>query len=292
MGGDCTIELDKTVGLRGCPAAVTPNSDGSCGGTLDGSEGTSGTITSPGYPEGYANDLECTWTISPAGGNKVVKFTVEDLELTNNGYVELLEADGGFDTYAQITERCWNNHLSSGCNTATCWHAQSHCCPGCGATIPPVFTRGNGQGAMVKFHSDDSKSKKGFKIKYEIVENPSCQGVKMYTAVGEPSAILTSPGYPNNYPKNSLCDWTITVPDGQKVKLVFEKLNTAADGGWDPILVYDGGNNMGFTLGTVSGSTIPEEMKSDGSQMHIIFKSDTATTGADEGFKAIVSAEN
>jgi len=304
MGGDCTIsdnkitQNDKTVGLRGCPTSVVAplGGDGSCGGTLNGSTGASGTITSPGYPEGYANDLDCTWNISPAGGNKVVKFTVEDLELSNGwDYLEFLEADGNLDDVAQITQTCWQNRLSTGCNTERCRQSQrrSDCCSGCGATIPPVFTRGNGQGATVKFHSDDSETKKGFKIKYEIVENPSCQGVKMYTAVGEPPAVLTSPGYPNNYPINSRCDWTITVPAGQKVKLVFEKFNTKADDFWaDQIFVYNGGDNMGYMLDTVSGSTIPEQIKSDGNQLHIRFSSYRDTTEEDIRFKAIASAEN
>ena len=60
----------------------------------------------------------------------------------------------------------------------------------------------------MKFYSDYSVTKKGFKIKYEIVENPSCQGVQFSTAVAVQPVIITSPDYPSrkklNYFKSIL----------------------------------------------------------------------------------------
>jgi len=125
----------------------------SCGGTLTG---LSGTITSPGFPKKYTNNLDCTWEIRPAGvaGNKaIVKFTVESFGLERDwtsflgthrkvcisDYVEFREVDGS------VISR------------------------NCGDKIPgPVETRG--LGASVKFHSDKTRQDKGFKMKYEVLD--------------------------------------------------------------------------------------------------------------------------
>ena len=41
-----------------------------------------------------------------------------------------------------------------------------------------------GNGATLKFHSDYSVTKKGFKLKYEFEEKASCQGQALNTAIG------------------------------------------------------------------------------------------------------------
>jgi len=272
--GHCGIGIDFSVpictqsGPAPLPGPTPPSTGGSCGGTLAGS---SGTITSEGFPTGYSNNQDCTWTISPAfisltniltNTLQVVKFTVEDFELEANSncrydYVQFLEADG-----SEISKIC-------------------------GSTIPsPVFTSGNG--ASVKFHSDHSVTKKGFRIKYEIVENPSCQGVEYSTAIAVQPVIITSPDYPSNYPNNKECDWTIRVPSGQKVRIVFDKFVTEFY--HDPVKIYDGANGSSKLIKQISGSSIPAEIISTGNQLHITFKSDHSITG--EGFRATVSGEN
>ena len=36
-----------------------------CGGTISQTESMSGTITSPGYPDNYRHNVNCTWTFQP-----------------------------------------------------------------------------------------------------------------------------------------------------------------------------------------------------------------------------------
>ena len=91
-----------------------------------------------------------------------------------------------------------------------------------------------------------------------------------------------------NYPINKECDWTISVPTGQKVKIVFDKFITEAS--YDPVKVYDGENDSSTLIKEISGSSIPAEIKSTGNQLHVTFKSDVSVTGG--GFKAIVSGAN
>merc|ERR1711874_38733 len=121
----------------------------SCGGRLTA---PSGTIMSPGYPSGYSNNQDCEWTIGPAPRNMVVKFTVESMDLEPDrgcryacrwchyDYVQFLETDG--------------TELFKICAT----------------TIPgPIFAIGKHGAPTVKFHSDESETRMGFKIKYEYV---------------------------------------------------------------------------------------------------------------------------
>ena len=66
----CGIAMDFSVPIctLSDTAPAPSGGGGSCGGTL---AGASGTIMSLGFPEGYDNYQDCTWTISPAEGNKV-----------------------------------------------------------------------------------------------------------------------------------------------------------------------------------------------------------------------------
>ena len=38
---------------------------------------------------------------------------------------------------------------------------------------------------------------------------------------------FTSPNYPNDYPKDAICTWEITVPKGNKVHLVFHSFHVS-----------------------------------------------------------------
>ena len=92
-----------------------------------------------------------------------------------------------------------------------------------------------------------------------------------------------------NYPINKNCDWTVSVPAGQKVKIVFTKFETEPND--DPVKVYDGGEAQRSTIiKTISGSTIPAEMTSTANKLHVTFNSDRSITSG--GFKAIVSGVN
>jgi cathepsin H len=277
--GHCALDIDFSVAL--CTAsgpAPEPEpepepSPGTCGGSLSA---PSGTIVSEGYPNAYSNGQDCTWTINPASGNnrasgnQVVKFTMMAFELEdtcaicNFDYLQFLEKD--------------NTPVSLGLGTATSSGKI------CGRTIPePIFTTGNG--AIVKFHSDSDTVGKGFSMKYEFVTIPSCEGQTLSTGSGLQPVVITSPDYPSAYPINKECDWTVSVPRSQKVRLVFEAFITEYN--YDFVKVYDGDSTSSSLLGSFSGNNPPGEITSSGSKLHVIFSSDSSMT--ETGFKAIAS---
>lgn len=59
--------------------SFSPPAEGACGGTL---RGTAGSITSPGYPAEYDNNLDCTWSILSEPGDTIAlvfnDFLLED----------------------------------------------------------------------------------------------------------------------------------------------------------------------------------------------------------------------
>jgi C1A family cysteine protease len=243
---------------------------GTCGGDL---LPPSGSLSNEGYPTAYKNDQDCIWVIAQgdAPENSVVKFTVHsgvfELESNNNcryDYVQFLNRDespisvgeGGAADEGKI----------------------------CGRTRPePIFTKG--PGAIVHFHSDGSVVKPGFHINYEFIESESCSGQNLNTAVGVQPVIISSPDYPSDYPTDVDCDWTITVPSGQKVRLVFESFITEFN--YDKVKVFDGDSNKSPSLGSFSGNSVPTEVMSTGTQLHVRFNSDGSVTK--KGFNAIAS---
>ena len=110
-----------------------------CGGVLTG---LSGDISSPGYPQEYSNDADCSWTIH-VSNTSVITLVFMDLQLENN--------EGcNFDFVA----------LFDG-PTVTHRHLGKYC----GADKPPnIVTTSNH--LLVVFKSDFNIGGRGFKAYY------------------------------------------------------------------------------------------------------------------------------
>nr|XP_043886771.1 CUB and sushi domain-containing protein 1-like [Solea senegalensis] len=120
--------------------------EGACGGTL---RGTAGSITSPGYPAEYDNNLDCTWSILAEPGDTIA--------LVFNDF--LLE-----DKYDFLD--------ISGTDAPSIWLT--------GTTLPsPVISNKNW--LRIHFTSDSNHRRKGFSAQYQVkkaIELKS-RGVKM-----------------------------------------------------------------------------------------------------------------
>ncbi|XP_002730804.1 cubilin-like [Saccoglossus kowalevskii] len=86
------------------------------------------------------------------------------------------------------------------------------------------------------------------------------------------SGEFTSPNYPDNYPSDQDCYYTITVPTGMLVRLEFDFLSIETEN--DYIKVYDGPSSQNILIGLYSGSTIPTVRLSLGTVIEAHFHSD------------------
>lgn len=70
------------------------------------------------------------------------------------------------------------------------------------------------------------------------------------------SGLLTSPGYPNNYPNNTHCEWTITAPSGRPLSVSFSvfSINPPGDCAHNYLILYNGPDASSPPFGTYCGT--------------------------------------
>lgn len=123
-------------------------------------------------------------------------------------------------------------------------------------------------------------------------KQPSCNFFKT-----DSNGEILSPNYPNQYPANKECSWTIRLPMFQKIILVFEVFNLqpvsaseiyAIGCKSDHIEVFDGSNFVGKYC---AGNIPPRQITTTSSTLRVVFKSDNRTTQSFQGsFRAMYAA--
>ncbi|XP_026748193.2 cubilin [Galleria mellonella] len=157
-----------------------------CGGTLTSS---SGSISSPNYPEVYNENAECFYKIITSHGSRIrINFKELDLERTphcRDDYVEIFDGrDANADSLGKF---CYMSPAANSIHTTT-------------------------NIAFIKFRSDFYMGGKGFLLDYTTVCMNNITGSY---------GVIESPDYPNNYPFNLNCLWTINVSKGSKINITF-----------------------------------------------------------------------
>uniref|UniRef100_A0A8C9YW27 CUB domain containing protein 2 n=1 Tax=Sander lucioperca TaxID=283035 RepID=A0A8C9YW27_SANLU len=238
-----------------CLAVCFPSPLDMCGGVLTG---LSGVISSPGYPQEYSNNADCSWAIH-VSNTSVVTLVFLDFQLENN--------EGcNFDFVA----------LFDG-PTVTHRHLGKYC----GADKPPnIVTTSNH--LLVIFKSDFNIGGRGFKAYYYSAE---CQQV--LSAISDN---FSSPHFPNIYPNNINCHWSITLAAGYRIKLYFpvvdlEDRNSLSDKcDYDSVAVYDGDSQTDTLLGRWCGREQPPFLVSKGNKLLVVLSTDRNV--AHRGFTA------
>uniref|UniRef100_A0A0F8AH39 Cubilin n=1 Tax=Larimichthys crocea TaxID=215358 RepID=A0A0F8AH39_LARCR len=149
----------------------------------------------------------------------------------------------------------------------------------CGTEIPhPVTSYSNS--LVVNFISDHSISKKGFRATYSA-STSSCGG----DLVMERGA-FNSPNYPDAYPPNVECVWTIRSSPGNRLQLSFIVFHLQGGSGCqNDYLEVREGNSTGPLVGSFCGNSLPSNYTSViGHILWIKFVSDASISGA--GFRA------
>ncbi|XP_068129829.1 embryonic protein UVS.2-like, partial [Hyperolius riggenbachi] len=148
----------------------------------------SGVFTSANYPSPYPNNVNCVWLIRTPTGQVSLNFVAFNLQSSpgcTSDYIKIY--DGPTKSYPVL--------LDKACDSST---------------FPQIIASTNQM--LVEFVTDSDSTDVGFKATYDSVP---CGASYFY-----PNGIITSPGYPNNYPTNmNACNFTITAPPGYKISL-------------------------------------------------------------------------
>lgn len=107
-----------------------------CGGILNGVEGR---FSSPKYPDNYANNIQCTWTLNALSGN-LIQIDFEDFNL--------IETENCNDDYLEIHETNSNGPLLG---------------VFCGGNTPTINPK---KSLWIKLRTGDGEVQKGFMAKF------------------------------------------------------------------------------------------------------------------------------
>uniref|UniRef100_A0A8C9DGP2 Metalloendopeptidase n=1 Tax=Prolemur simus TaxID=1328070 RepID=A0A8C9DGP2_PROSS len=212
---------------------------------------TSGTITSPNWPDKYPSKKECTWAISSTPGHRVkLTFVEMDIESQPECAYDHLEVFDGRDAKAPVLGRF------------------------CGSKKPePVLATGNRM--FLRFYSDNSVQRKGFQASHST----ECGG-QVRADVKTKDLYSHAQFGDNNYPGGLDCEWVIVAEEGYGVELVFQtfEVEEETDCGYDYMELFDGYDSTAPRLGRYCGSGPPEEVYSAGDSVLVKFHSDDTIT--------------
>lgn len=290
--GGCEQRCINTLGSYKCDCnpGYELNDDGrtceaACGGYVTNLDGF---ISSPNYPNSYPTNKQCVWQIVAPPQHRISihfeKFELEGNEVCKYDYVE----------------------VRSGLTEESKFHGRF-----CGVDLPPVIRSTTNQ-VRITFQSDDTVSKRGFRIKFLsdkdecAVNNGGCEqectntigsflclcrnGFVLHTdklgckeadckheirsAVGE----LTSPNWPNKYPARKECTWMIATTPGHRVKVVFDEFDMELQQEclYDNVKLFDGMDSEAPVLGTFCGNRQLEPVIASTNKIFVKFYSDAS----------------
>uniref|UniRef100_A0A914H2F9 Cubilin n=1 Tax=Globodera rostochiensis TaxID=31243 RepID=A0A914H2F9_GLORO len=172
-----------------------------CGGVIDSDRGMSGELSSPNFGvTNYSNNMECLWSLrAPEGRVVSIEITFMDLESSLECNHDVLEVSSGEDLSAVIHRYCVQEEDK----------------------LADRFRhiRTVGHSLTLYFSTDSSVTRKGFSLQYAFVSTGQSDcGFNANSLNGT----IQSPGFPADYPPNSLCVWDVQVPLGFHLLITFE----------------------------------------------------------------------
>ncbi|XP_048223975.1 LOW QUALITY PROTEIN: cubilin [Perognathus longimembris pacificus] len=245
---------DHTQGGKGFK--ITYEAKGlACGGNIYIKDADSeGYVMSPNYPDNYPQHSECIWILyAPPGRSVILTFENQfNIEETPNCTSSYLEVRDGADSNAPLLSTL------------------------CGVSLPGKLFSSR-EMMYLKFQSDNSPTRMGFKAKYSIAQ---CGG----TVEGQ-SGVVDSPGYPTlQYPHNSVCQWHLQGLQGHFLTISFEhfSLQNSPGCGKDFVEIWDS-SIPGHLLGRYCGNTIPDSVVTSSNVALVRFVTDGSVAAS--GFR-------
>ncbi|XP_068695415.1 zinc metalloproteinase nas-39-like [Montipora foliosa] len=168
-------------------------------------QATEGEVTSPNHPFSYPSDVDCTLTID---GRQNVVFKIKFDAFS----VEEDEENPGKCSFDALT-------IIDGPKTSRF----------CGGRIPSEYTSTRNE-ISLRFESDNSFQMTGFKVSFSTVDGPKApNGTSICPSreidmdqMDKMEGALYSPHFPNSYPHNQSCTFTLNVRDNFKTVVWFE----------------------------------------------------------------------
>ncbi|XP_073535892.1 CUB and sushi domain-containing protein 3 isoform X7 [Phyllobates terribilis] len=274
-----------------------------CGGTV---RGTNGIISSPGFPNEYHNNADCTWTVVTETGD-TISLVFTDFQMEEK--YDYLEIEGSEPPKIRlsgmnvpppvVSNKHWlrlhfvtdGNHRYRGfsaqyqVNEGGIKQASNMCPdpgePENGKRIGSNFSLG----ATVLFSCDEDYVLQGEKkITCQRIADvfaawsdhrPVCKVKTCGSNLQGPGGTFTSPNFPFQYDSNAQCVWVITAENPNKViQINFEEFDLEI--GYDTLTIGDGGEvgDPKTVLHQLSGSFVPDLIVSMNNQMWLHLQTD------------------
>ena len=252
------------------PSPTTPPSP-QCGGLLNTA---SGSFQTPNWPQTYPNNIDCEWRIQLPDANKVVEIRCEEDPFGIAGSLPACVKD-----YLQFYDGHSKQDTAYG--------------PFCHYTKPSI-TKMSSNKAMAVFHAGSSHNavRKGFKCTFQSVDGPTTPPTQASQCGGTLTAAsgsIQSPNWPQTYPVNVDCTWTITLPDSSgRVEITFESPFGIAGSlpmcTKDQLYIYD--DNTGIRYGPYCFFTLPNPPTMSSNQARVVLHAGPRHSSSRVGFKA------
>uniref|UniRef100_A0A8C6ZDL0 Neuropilin n=1 Tax=Nothoprocta perdicaria TaxID=30464 RepID=A0A8C6ZDL0_NOTPE len=223
-------------------------------------------ITSPGYPQDYPSHQSCEWVIyAPEHSQKII--------LNFNPHFEIEKHDCKYD-FIEIRDG----------DSEAADLLGKHC----GNIAPPTIVS-SGPALYIKFTSDYARQGAGFSLRYEIYKTGSEDCSRNFTGS---NGTIESPGFPDKYPHNLDCVFTIVAKPRTEILLHFLLFDLehdplqAGEGDckYDWLDIWDGIPQVGPLIGRYCGTRMPSDIRSTTGVLSLTFHTDLAV--AKDGFSA------
>uniref|UniRef100_A0A452U8T7 Cubilin n=1 Tax=Ursus maritimus TaxID=29073 RepID=A0A452U8T7_URSMA len=224
-----------------------------CGGELSG---TTGSFSSPGYPNTYPPNKECIWYITTAPGSSI-QLTIHDFDVEYHARCnfDVLEVYGGPDFHSpRIAQLCAQRSSEN-----------------------PMQVSSTGYELAIRFKTDSSINGRGFNASWQAVPG-GCGGIFQ-----APNGEIHSPNYPSPYRRNTDCSWVIRVERNHRVLLNFTDFDLEPQDSC--ITAYDGLSATTTRLSRVCGrQQLANPITSSGNSLFLRFQSGPSRQS--RGFRA------
>ncbi len=188
----------------------------------------------------YLNHADCRKLIQPSGADYItLSFTEFNIE-SNYDYVRVYDGPGTSDPLLGIFT---------------------------GNSLPGVITSSGGS-MMIHFTSDYSETRSGWSADYVSGElDPVCTNQTFSLASG----VVDDNTGDKDYMNNADCQKLIQAVGASSITLTFTEFHL--EDGNDYVRIFDGSSALDPVLGEFTGSTLPEEISSNGGSILIHFTS-------------------